>query len=397
VNLELELALRFLRRRTGVLLRGTALAAFVGVALAVAALVITLALMHGYSSAIATALQTGNAHMVGFALGSLQPAEASELSGRMKAIEGVRRATPVTYLSGLLEDPSEPTLPVPITLKAVADPPLYTGLEEWPVAEEGLVAVFGERLSKQVGLENGDSATVRLPPEGGSWILPALRLEIVGTFRLAFAEFDEGWITVPLSDTLDVLPETGIAGIEIELDDPTAVAEARQDLKELDPRLLFTDWREMNSSLFAAHRWLTLSLFVVLSLVVAVASFQVSSALVVLAIDKQRSSGMLQALGATPARIRRVLVYSGLLLGGTGVVGGIAFGCIVSWIMTATRAVRFPPGLARVYMVDSIPLIPTLGHVAAIAGTCLIIVFLSSVWPAWKTSRQDPVTSLRAA
>jgi lipoprotein-releasing system permease protein len=91
------------------------------------------------------------------------------------------------------------------------------------------------------------------------------------------------------------------------------------------------------------------------------------------------------------------LVYSGLLLGGTGVVGGIAFGCIVSWIMTATRAVRFPPGLARVYMVDSIPLIPTLGHVAAIAGTCLIIVFLSSVWPAWKTSRQDPVTSLRAA
>jgi len=396
VNLELELALRFLRRRTGVLLRGTGLAALVGVALAVAALVITLALMHGYSSAIATALQTGNAHMVGFALGSLQPAEASELSGRMEAIDGVRRATPVTYLTGLLEDPSEPTLPIPITLKAVADPPSFTGLEEWP-AGEGLVAVLGERLSKQVGLESGDNATVRLPPAGGSWILPALRLEVVGTFRLAFAEFDEGWITVPLAETLDVLPETGIAGIEIELDDPTAVEEVRQHLKDLDPRLLFTDWREMNSSLFAAHRWLTLSLFVVLSLVVAVASFQVSSALVVLAIDKQRSSGMLQALGATPARIRKVLIYSGLMLGGAGIVGGIAFGCIVSWIMTSTRAIRFPPGLARVYMVDSIPLIPTPFHLAAVAGICLVIVLLSSVWPAWKTSRQDPVTSMRAA
>jgi lipoprotein-releasing system permease protein len=396
VNLELELALRFLRRRTGVLLRGTALAAFIGVGLAVAALVITLALMHGYSSAIATALQTGNAHMVGFALGSLQPAEASELSGRMETIDGVHRATPVTYLTGLLDDPSEPTLPVPITLKAVADPPPFTGLEEWP-AGEGLVAVVGERLSKQVGLESGDSATVRLPPEGGSWILPALRLEVVGTFRLAFAEFDEGWITVPLAATLDVLPETGIAGIEIELDDPTAVEEARQLLEDMDRRLLFTDWREMNSSLFAAHQWLTLSLFVVLSLVVAVASFQVSSALVVLAIDKQRSSGMLQALGATPARIRRVLVYSGLLLGGAGVVGGIVFGCLVSLIMTATRAIRFSPGLARVYMVDSIPLIPTPLHIAAIAGICLMIVFLSSVWPAWKTSRQDPVTSLRSA
>jgi lipoprotein-releasing system permease protein len=396
VNLELELALLFLRRRTGVLLRGTALAAFSGVALAVAALVITLALMHGYSRAIATALQRGNAHMVGFALGSLQPTEASELAGRIAMVDGVRRATPVTYLTGLLDDPSEPTLPVPVTLKAVAEPPSYTGLEEWP-AGKGLVAVLGERLSTQVGLESGDSATVRLPPEGGSWILPALRLEVVGTFRLAFAEFDEGWITVPLAETLRVLPEIGIAGIEIELIDPTAVDETRPHLEDLDPRLLFTDWQEMNSSLFAAHRWLTLSLFVVLSLVVAVASFQVSSALVVLAIDKQRSSGMLQALGATPARIRRVLVYSGLLLGGGGVLGGVVFGCVVSWIMTATRAVRFPPGLARVYMVDSIPLIPTPLHVAAITGICLMIVLLSSVWPAWKTSRQDPVSSLRAA
>jgi len=396
VNLEFELALRFLRRRTGVLLRGTALAAFAGVALAVAALVITLALMTGYTKAIATALQLGNAHMVGFALGSLQPEEADDLTRRIAAVEGVRRATPVTYLTGILEDPAEPTRPIPVTLKAVAEPPSYTGLEDWP-AGEGLVAVLGERLSMQVGLESGDTAVVRLPPVGGSWILPTLSLQVVGTFRLAFAEFDAQWITVPLAETLRLLPNVGIAGIEVELADPMAVDEARQDLSGLDPRLLFTDWREMNSSLFAALRWQTLSLFVVLSLVVAVASFQVSSALVVLAIDKQRSSGMLQALGATPARIRRVLVYSGLLLGGGGVLGGVVFGCIVSWIMTATRAVRFPPGLARVYMVDSIPLIPSPVHLAAVAGICLLIVFLASMWPAWKTSRQDPVTSLRAA
>jgi lipoprotein-releasing system permease protein len=396
VNLEFELALRFLRRRTGVLLRGTALAAFAGVALAVAALVITLALMTGYTKAIATALQLGNAHMVGFALGSLRPEEADDLTRRIAAIEGVRRATPVTYLTGLLDDPAEPTRPIPVTLKAVAEPPSYTGLEDWP-AGKGLVAVLGERLSMQVGLESGDTAVVRLPPVGGSWILPALSLQVVGTFRLAFAEFDAQWITVPLAETLRLLPNMGIAGIEVELADPMAVDEARENLSGLDPRLLFTDWREMNSSLFAALRWQTLSLFVVLSLVVAVASFQVSSALVVLAIDKQRSSGMLQALGATPARIRRVLVYAGLLLGGGGVLGGVVFGCIVSWIMTVTRAVRFPPGLARVYMVDSIPLIPSPVHLAAVAGICLLIVFLASVWPAWKTSRQDPVTSLRAA
>jgi lipoprotein-releasing system permease protein len=396
VNLELELALRFLRRRTGILLRGTSLAAFVGVALAVAALVITLALMTGYSRAIATALQRGNAHMIGFAIGSLAPEEAEALARQMGAVEGVSRATPVTYLTGLLEDPAEPTRPLPVTLKAVASPPSYTNLEEWP-ATGGLAAVLGERLAQQVKLGSGDAAVVRLPPKGGSWILPSLRLEVVGTFRLAFSEFDEQWITVPLAPTLELLPEIGVAGIEVELVDPMAVEEARELLRELDPRLLYTDWQEMNRSLFASHRWLTLSLFVVLSLVVAVASFQVSSALVVLAIDKQRSSGMLQALGATPSRIRRILTYAGLMLGGAGVLGGIAFGCAVSWIMTAIRAVRFPPGLARVYMVDSIPLIPTPLHLTAVAGVCLAIVLLSSVWPAWKTSRQDPVASLRAA
>ena len=395
MNLELELALRFLRRRTGVLLRGTSMAAFASVSLAVAALVITLALMNGYSIAIATALQQGNAHMVGFALGSMPADAAGDLAARLAGVDGVRRATPVTYFTGLLDDPNEPTNPIPVTLKAVADPPSYTGLGTWPPGQ-GLVAVLGKRIANQVGLDVGDRATVRLPPDGRSWILPALSLEVVGTFDLAFAEFDEGWIVVPLAEVLPVLPETGVAGIEIELDDPLGIETARLAFGDLDSGLFFTDWREMSQSLFAALRWQTLSLFVVLCLVVAVASFQVSSALVVLAIDKQRSTGMLQALGATPARVRRVMVFSGLLLGGTGITVGIAIGCAASWVMTATRAVRFPPGLARVYMVDSIPFEPAFHHLAAVGGVCLIIVLLASIWPAWKTSRQDPVVSLRA-
>ena len=86
MTLELELAIRFLRRRTGLLLRGTAFAAFAGIALATAALVITLALMTGYSQAISAALQRGNAHMVGFALGRLAADEASALAVRMAGV-----------------------------------------------------------------------------------------------------------------------------------------------------------------------------------------------------------------------------------------------------------------------------------------------------------------------
>jgi len=396
MTLELELAVRFLRRRAGVLLRGTSLAAFVGVAIATAALVITLALMSGYSHAIADALQRGNAHIVGFAGRPMGRETATSLAAEIAAVKGVRRATPVNYLAGLMDDPARPTNPVPITIKAVADPPAYGGLAAWPEHGAAIPALLGERLADSLRLAPGDRVGVRLPPEPGSWIVPTITLVNAGTFRLAFAEFDSSWVVVPLDAAVAALPGTGAAGIEVEIIDPLAVATVRTALEAAQPELLYTDWREMNRSLFAVLRWQTLSLFVVLSLVVAVASFQVASALVVLAIDKRRTAGMLQALGATPAVIRRVLVLAGLLLGGSAVATGVVVGCVASWLMTALRVVRFPEGLARVYMVDSIPFRPEPYHLLAVLAVCLVLVFLASLGPAWRTSREDPVASLRA-
>ena len=77
-------------------------------------------------------------------------------------------------------------------------------------------------------------------------------------------------------------------------------------------------------------------------------------------------------------------------------VAGIAFGCLVSWLMTTFRILRFPRGLARVYMVDHIPLEPQFGHLLAVLGVCVLVVLLASFWPAWKTSREDPIAALRA-
>ena len=393
--LELDLAIRFLRRRAGTLLRGTALAALAGVALATAALVVTLALMRGYTDSIARALQRGNAHLVGFAPAGLSIEDASETADRLAAVAGVRRASPVTYFTALADDPSSPTTPLPVTVKAVADPPPYTGIERWPSAE-AIPAVLGARLADALQVSPGATVTLRLPPTGTTWVFPTLSVRTIGTFRLEFAEFDATWIVVPLDRMLAALPRAGVAGIEIELDDPMAVETARRTLEQVDRRLLFTDWRDMNRSLFAALRWQTLSLFVVLSLVVAVASFQVASAMVVLSIDKRRTAGMLQALGATPARVRRILLFAGTMLGMAGVTLGVVIGCGASWILTTFDVVRFPEGLARVYMVDSIPFRVAPAHAVAVVVTCGVLVVVASLIPAWRTARMDPVEALRA-
>jgi len=154
MKLEIELALRFLRRRAGALLRGTALAALSGVALATAALVITLALMTGYVQAIASALQQGNAHAVGFAPAKLELAHALELARSLREIKGVESAGPVSYLMGLMKDSQHPAAPHPIVVKGVLTPPQFTGVQEWPESPV-LPVIVGKQLARALALSPG--------------------------------------------------------------------------------------------------------------------------------------------------------------------------------------------------------------------------------------------------
>jgi len=397
VKLELELALRLIRRRRGLLLRGTAAAAFSGVALATAALVITLALMTGYRQAIATALQQGNAHVVGFALRPMTMERAGELAHAALALDGVREAQPVSYLTGLAEDPAAPASPLPVVVKAPEKPPAYTGLEVWPSAHGGAIpAVLGYRLAQRLGVKRGQTVRVLLPPRAGGWLLPGITFRVTGTFHLELADFDESWLVAPLDQLLPVVPGLGAAGVELRLDDPMAVTRIRPALERVWPDLVINDWLDMNPALFAALRWQTLSLFLVLSLVAAVASFQVSSALVVVAAQKRRTMGMLHAMGMQPRELQRTLGLVGFLLGGTGVGAGLGIGILVSALMTWFRVIRFPPGMARVYMVEHIPLVVHPLHVAAVLGVSVLVVWAASAWPARRAARLDPVTALRS-
>lgn len=377
------------------MLRGTALAALIGVGLAAMALVVTLALMEGYTRAIAEALQQGNAHIVGFSGQRLSFDQATALSTRLAGVDEVTRTAPVTYFTALAENPQDSALPFPVVVKAVAAPPRFLKGEEWP-EHELIPAAVGAGLARGLNLEPGSEQIIQTPPAAGSWVLPVLRLAVVEVFSLSFTEFDNRWVIVPLQRVLEVVPGAEVAGIEIELENPMAVDDARVELERLAPELVFTDWREMNRPMFAALRWQTLSLFVVLTLVVAVSSFQISSALVVLAIDKRRTAGMLKALGASPLRVWRVLVFAGILLGGLGVACGLAIGVVASVLLTVTRAVRFPDHLAEVYLVDHVPFVVTPGHLLSVTGVCLVLVIVASAWPALASARQSPTAALRA-
>jgi lipoprotein-releasing system permease protein len=404
MRLDLEIALRFLHRRGGRLLRGTGLAALIGVTVASASLVITMALMSGYSEAIASALRRGHAHMVAFSPTPLGLEQAGRLAAAAARAPGVRRASPMRYLVALAVDPAEPASPLPIVLKAVQDPPEFTGLEAWPEPADAsspqtsrpLPGIVGAKLAARLGVHEGSQLQVLLPPDPGRLQLSGLTLRCAGEFRLGFAQFDESWVVVPLGPLARAMPGSGAAGIEIELDDPFAVDAARAQVEAALPDLIVTDWREANRVLFDLLRVQTMVLFIMLSLVIAVASFQVSSSLVVLAIDKRRASGTLLALGATPRRVLRILVLAGSMLGMCGIGAGVGLGIVASLVATQLRLVRFPEGLAEVYMVDHIPFAVEPLHVLAVIGVGLLMVLGASLWPAWRAARLDPIKALKA-
>lgn len=395
MRLELALALALLGRRTG-LLRGTALAAFVGIAVATAALVVTLALMVGYRDAIARPLARGSAHLVAFAGRPMSLEEGRERAAAAAGVAGVATAAPVVYLAALAEDPAEPAHPVPVTVKAVDRRPGFLDDPAGWDREGRLPAWLGDRLAAVLGVGPGDRLVVRLPPREGEWVLPGVTLEVAGTFHLGFAEFDDSWIVAPLEPVVERLPGLGASAVEVAVTDPLAIDAVRPGVEDALPSMVVTDWRDMNRALFAALRWQTLSLYLVLTLVVAVASFQVSSAMVVLSISKRRATGTLQALGMTPARVRRILTFAGVVLGGAGVAAGLGAGVAASAALTRWRLVRFPPELARIYMVDHIPFEVHSLHLAAVAATGCALVLLASLWPAWRASRLDPVAAFRA-
>jgi lipoprotein-releasing system permease protein len=184
--------------------------------------------------------------------------------------------------------------------------------------------------------------------------------------------------------------------IEIKLDtirETESAARAIADAAGKD--FSVTDWRSLNSGLFSALAIQQTTLFFVIGLIVGVSTFNIVATLVMTVQEKKRDIGVLTALGAEPNFFRRVFLSLGGMIGGAGVLAGIAFGTLVCWIMTAFRLLRFPPGVAEIYFVSFIPFRVRPIDLAAIVGFSLLVILVASWIPARRAGRIDIAEALR--
>jgi lipoprotein-releasing system permease protein len=387
VKLSSEIALRYLRRRSSHLVSRVSWLAIAGVALGVMALVIAMGLLTGYRDQIQTKLLGANAEVVVFPLtpgGILHP---EELAARVRRDGNVRLVSPVIYLQGTASSDEAPD-GFSAVVKGVDD------------ARAARTCSIGVDLARRLRVKAGDTVVLTVPDASRRGNALSLRREpfrIDRVFRTNFFEYDSEWVFTRREDARNLAELPGSANVlEVRLVSLDRTAESTARIRDLaGDAFTVTDWRSLNGSLFSALTVQKITLFLLIGLIVAVSTFNIVATLVMSVQEKQRDIGVLAAMGAPPRLPSGVFLRLGLLLGGSGLLLGLAAGSAVCLVITKFRLVSFPPEIAQIYFVSFVPFLLRLRDLAAISAFSLAIILIASYFPARRASRLSIAEALR--
>jgi lipoprotein-releasing system permease protein len=391
--LAAALAGRLLAGRGSRLLSSTARAALAATALGVAALGVAMALLTGYREDLVRKLVGGSAAILVYATGDAPPGEAERAIGETAGVTGVDR---VAFLTGVVAA-GEREAEVTVRGAAGGGGPFAAPAARLARGEDGAWgALVGAELGERLGVAPGDPLRLTLLSFGEGGPRFAFRtLRVAGTFQSGFSEFDRAWVVVA-REALAGAPGGASAIWEVRVDDPARAERVAEAIRaRLGPGFLALDWRELNRELFAALELQQRALFLLLGLIVLVATFNVASTLVVLVRERRRDFGVLAALGLAPGRLRRVFLLVGLGLGAAGTAAGLGLAYAIAEIVTRFELLRFDPAMAEIYFLRSVPLRLAARDALAITGLSLAVTLVSSWLPARRAARIDPAAALR--
>ena len=264
--------------------------------------------------------------------------------------------------------------------------------------------VLGGELARSLGVRVGDKVTLVVP--GGqvtpAGIVPRLRtLTVVGTFDAGHYEYDSGLALVALDDAARLFRVEGPTGVQLRLRDlDEAPRVAAQLARSLDGQVVVRDWTSTNRNWFSAVQVEKRLMFIILTLIVAVAAFNLVSMLVMTVTDKRADIAILRTLGATPRSVMRIFIVQGAAAGVIGTLAGVGLGLLVAFnidvIVPAIERllhVSFLP--SSVYLISRMPSDPQQGDIVPVAIISLVLAFLATLYPSWRASRMQPAEALR--
>jgi lipoprotein-releasing system permease protein len=257
--------------------------------------------------------------------------------------------------------------------------------------------ILGRYLADRLlALDVNDIVTLfTLPKEGGIFAQPrVMQFYVAGLVEFGYYEYDRmfAFIALPDGQKLFNMPG-GVSWIEIKTDDYEAADKIAQQIEdELGYPYTTQTWFELNKSLFSwmeIEKW---GAFVILSLIIMVAAFNIISSLIMIVMEKTREIGILKSMGATSASILKIFVYEGIIIGLIGTVLGCVLGYSIGFLQLKYKIISLP---ADVYIINALPIQMHWVDFVAISAVGLVLCFLASIYPAFKASRLYPVEAIR--
>ena len=411
---ELQLGWRYTRagratRRNGFIsfISGVSM---LGIALGVAALIIVLSVMNGFQKEVRDRMLGVVSHIEIFSRDGQALQDIDAIMAAARQNPEVIGAAPFIGTQALIargEDMKgavvrgiDPALEPQVT--DFASTAQHGALQRLKPGEFGIV--LGGELAQSLYVREGDTVTLVAP--GGqvtpAGVVPRLKqFTVVGTFESGHYEYDSALAMIHEQDAEKVFRLEGASGIRLKLKNLDRAPAVAQELAGTLPgAFLIRDWTKQNKTWFAAVQVEKRMMFIILTLIVAVAAFNLVSTLVMTVTDKRADIAILRTLGASPKSIMGVFVVQGAMVGVIGTLGGLLLGLLVAYnidvIVPAIEHALHTSFLPKdIYLISRMPSDPQRSDIMPIALISLVLSFVATIYPSWRASRVQPAQALR--
>ena len=398
MKFETFIAIRYLLSRSkGVFTVITTIIGILGVCVGVAALVTTLAVMSGFQNDIKNKVIGAQAHIM--IVGSMPEGRYQKVQELISSVKHVKASAPNILGQAILNfsDYSQGVVIRGLDAeqeKLTSDLP--SSLVEGAFSKEGVSAplTLGTELAANMGLDIGDDVVLVSPRSLAGGLPKMKRFKVTGLLKTGYYEFDNTIVYTDIASASDFLGlKGGVTGLSVKLDKLDNAEKAAADIEELTKgRYAVRTFMQLNSTLYAALKLEKVMMFIILSLIILVASLNITSNLILFGTEKLKDIGLMRAMGASPARIRRIFILEGLYIGSAGVLSGIALALILCWAITTFDIVQLP---GDIYYLTKVPVSLQLGDILSVVAGSYFLCFLSALYPAYRASKVNPVDAIR--